>query len=32
MKLHRLFNKFRFKLDVQANLKINDYLDVTFNL
>ena len=27
-----LFNKFGFKLDIQANLKITDYLDVTFNL
>ena len=31
-KLHGLFDKFRFKLDIQANLKITDYLDVTFNL
>ena len=31
-KLHGLFNKFGFKLDIQANLKITDYLDVTFNL
>ena len=26
MKLYWLFNKFRFKLDIQANLKITDYL------
>ena len=31
-KLHWLFNKFRFKLDIQANLKITDYLDIMFNL
>ena len=31
-KLHQLFNKFGFKLDIQTNLKIMDYLDVTFNL
>ena len=31
-KLHWLFDKFEFKLDIQANLKIIDYLDVTFNL
>ena len=31
-KLHGSFNKFVFKLDIQANLKITDYLDVTFNL
>ena len=30
-KLHLLFNKLGFKLDIQANLKITDYLDVTFN-
>ena len=29
-KLHWLVNK--FKLDIQANLNITDYLDVTFNL
>ena len=31
-KLHRLFNKFGFKLDIQTHFKITDYLDVTFNL
>ena len=31
-KLHWLFNKFGFKLDIQANLKITDHLDVTFKL
>ena len=31
-KRHWIFNKFGFKLDIQANLKITDYLDVTFNL
>ena len=31
-KLHRLFNKFRFKLDIQTNLKITDYLIVTLKL
>ena len=31
-KLHWLFDKFGFKLDIQDNLKITDYLDVTFNL
>ena len=31
-KLHALFTKFGFKLDIQANLKITNYLDVTFNL
>ena len=31
-KLHGLFNKFGFRLVIQANLKITDYLDVTFNL
>ena len=30
--LHWLFNKFRFKFDIQTNFKIMDYLDVTFNL
>ena len=30
-KLHGLFNKFGFKLDIQAKLKITDYLDVKFN-
>ena len=28
----RFFNEFRFKLDIQANLKITNYLNVTFNL
>ena len=31
-KLHGLFNKFGFKLDIQANLKMTDDFDVTFNL
>ena len=31
-KLHWLFNKFEFKLNIQANLKISDYLEVTLNL
>ena len=31
-KLHWLFNKFGFKLDIQVNLKITDYVDVTFKL
>ena len=31
-KLHQLFNKFRFKLDIQTNLKITNYRDVKFNL
>ena len=31
-KLHWLFNKFGFKLDIQANLKITDYLDIKLNL
>ena len=31
-KLHWLFDKFGFKLDIQADLKITDYLDVMFNL
>ena len=31
-KLHRLFNGFRFKLEIQTNLKITDYLDITLNL
>ena len=31
-KLHWLFDKFGFKLDIQANLKITAYLDVMFNL
>ena len=31
-KLHCLFSKFGFKLDIQTNLKITDYLDVKFNL
>ena len=30
--LHWLFNKFGFKLDIQTNLKITDYLDITPNL
>ena len=31
-KLHRLFNGFGFKLEIQTNLKITDYLDITLNL
>ena len=31
-KLHWLFNKFGFKLDIQTNLKITKFLDITFNL
>ena len=31
-KLHRLFNEFGFKLEIQVNLKITDYLDITLNL
>ena len=31
-KLNGLFNKFGFKLDIQANLKITDNFDITFNL
>ena len=31
-KLHCLFNKFGLKLDIQANLKITEYLDVMFDL
>ena len=31
-KLHWLFNKFVFKIDIQANLTITDIFDVTFNL
>ena len=31
-RLHRLFRKFGFKLDIQTDLKIADYLDVTLNL
>ena len=31
-RLHRLFGEFGFKLDVQTDLKIADYLDVTLNL
>ena len=31
-KLQWLFNKFGFKLDIQSNLKITDYLDITLNL
>ena len=30
-KLHWLFNKFRFKLASETNLKITDYLHVTVN-
>ena len=31
-RLHRLFGEFGFRLDIQTDLKIADYLDVTFNL
>lgn len=31
-KLHWLFDKFGFKLDIQTNLKITDNLDITLNL
>ena len=31
-RLHRLFAEFGFKLDIQTDLKIADYLDVTLNL
>ena len=31
-RLHRLFGEFGFKLDIQTDLKIADYLDVTLNL
>ena len=31
-KLHWLFDKFGFKLDIQTNLKITDYLDINPNL
>ena len=31
-RLHRLFGEFVFKLDMQTDLKITDYLDVTLNL
>ncbi len=31
-KLHCLFNKFGFKLDIKSNLKVTDYLHITFNL
>lgn len=31
-KLHWMFNKFGFKLDMQTDLKITDYLDVTLDL
>ena len=31
-KLPALFNKFGFELDIQAELKISNYLDVMFNL
>ena len=31
-KLNWLFGKFGFKLDIQTNLKIADYLDITLNI
>ena len=31
-RLHRLFGEFGFRLDIQTDLKITDYLDVTLNL
>ena len=31
-KLHWLVNKFRFKLDIQTNLKITEFLDIMLNL
>ena len=31
-KLHKLFDEFGFKLEVQMKLKITDYLDITLNL
>ena len=31
-RLHRLFGEFGFRLDMQTDLKIADYLDVTLNL
>ena len=31
-RLHRLFGEFGFRLDIQIDLKISDYLDVTLNL
>ena len=31
-KLHRIFNDNGLKIDIKCNLKIVDYLDVTFNL
>ena len=31
-KLHWLFDKFGFKLDIQTNLKITEFLDITLNL
>ena len=31
-KLHWLFNKFGFKLGIQTNLKITEFLDIKFNL
>ena len=31
-RLHRLFDEFGFRLDIQTDLKITDYLDVTLNL
>ena len=31
-KLHRIFNNNGLKIDIKCNLKIVDYLDVTFNL
>ena len=30
--MHKLFNGFGFKLEIQTNLKITDYLDITLNL
>ena len=31
-RLHRLFDEFGFKLEIQTDLKIADYLDITLNL
>ena len=31
-RLHRLFGEFGFRLDIQTDLKITDYLDITLNL
>ena len=31
-KLHNLFNKFGFKIEIQTNLTITDYLDISLNL